>query len=812
VNARLPTLAAVALSWACAAEDDVAWPPIRPGAPYAGVSVVDLPLPIDAPLAGDPERAIEADGVRALPRALGSHSTPRIRALWLDNGDDHLALVKVDLPHAASGLAATADAALAAQGYATGRVVVVASGTTSGHGGLADGSRFAPWTGAFDREAHLRAAGAIATAVLAARDAREPVSIGLAEVRGWDEDGALSTDTRPDNDDLPIWTGVPTWSRQDDTLQVLRVDRAEGGPLAAVVWLGLSASAFGGADGLTSTDVSGAMERAMEEVLGEGAIAMHLQNASAGSGPLPRWPGAPGVEQLGADVAQAALATWESVPTRPDPIRLEVFSRHAWQSPEDTHVARRGAVDWRYDPEQPAPDGVIFDATGRLRSPLDEFAAAGGALCGSASLGVAAATLPIANVPPYDDCFSLDEALAAWGVQPPDTPPGELLKAGVAALRMGPLPVLSEDQAVAVEEVVVGFLPGAVSGPVDEQWRRNLNALGFRHAPLVGHAVDHEGPLLLPEDWLQGGQALTGGAWGPLQGEHLLEQLVAGVEEVLLDARLEDPDPWGYFLPPPLPGAVALDPPRTSPETGTPLSAVPTELRLPEGVASTVASGSLPRVQGILQIAWLGGDPRVDAPVVSVERHDGAVWVPLRDRASRPIDTRTGQVLMTYARLEDGRHGWWAGWQIVGGPDDRRALALAEYRLRVNGSTWAGGSEWPFLTSPYVTFSAVTDVLPAELDVDLVDDLLYVALAAPPGGWRVLNPDLGARGPFPTDGPVSFAATTASGEQVTGSASPLFEQDGYTVFAPSIPPDAVQIDVTDADGNAGSWTIDDAVK
>ena len=57
-----------------------------------------------------------------------------------------------------------------------------------------------------------------------------------------------------------------------------------------------------------------------------------------------------------------------------------------------------------------------------------------------------------------------------------------------------------------------------------EQFRRRSKAeLGFENAITVGYAQDHEGYLMIPEDWLVGGYEANINIWGPLQGEHIME-------------------------------------------------------------------------------------------------------------------------------------------------------------------------------------------------------------------------------------------------------------------------------------------------
>jgi hypothetical protein len=80
--------------------------------------------------------------------------------------------------------------------------------------------------------------------------------------------------------------------------------------------------------------------------------------------------------------------------------------------------------------------------------------------------------------------------------------------------------------------------------------RRARTELGFEHTLAVSYSQDHEGYLLTPEDWLLGGYEIDINQGGPLQGEHIMEQLLVMAEELTTDV-IEHPDPCGQYLPTP---------------------------------------------------------------------------------------------------------------------------------------------------------------------------------------------------------------------------------------------------------------------
>ena len=90
---------------------------------------------------------------------------------------------------------------------------------------------------------------------------------------------------------------------------------------------------------------------------------------------------------------------------------------------------------------------------------------------------------------------------------------------------------------------------------------------------MVGYAQDHEGYLLLAEDWLVGGGDEPGiNVWGPLQGEYLMEQTLKMASSVLMNAIREPADPAGKWSPMEYPFTPLLDEqPDVTPLAGTPL-------------------------------------------------------------------------------------------------------------------------------------------------------------------------------------------------------------------------------------------------
>jgi hypothetical protein len=282
------------------------------------------------------------------------------------------------------------------------------------------------------------------------------------------------------------------------------------------------------------------------------------------------------------------------------------------------------------------------------------------------------------------------------------------------------------------------------------------------------------------------------------------------------DDKREDPDPDGYYamIPyedVPLPTAYLPD---LAPDAGTPVTESPAYFWHPKKLPLefTANNAVVPRVQGVVQMAWVGGDPMVDLPRVVLEREqlDGS-FAAVTLRSGRVLDDRYTDILLGYTpeplypSEAPQTHRWWAGWQAVGHLADREDLPLGKYRLHVFGATWAGGdTQWPWSTTPYEVLGPVFEVVPATLRVDVEGADAFVTLPAPASGWRLLDLAGRSTGDNPVRGELTVVVTTEGGalppvvaEGAVEGARTRIAVDGAT---------ALSITVTDEAGNIGSWS------
>lgn len=805
---------------------------LREGAPIAGVAERPLDLPIGAPMGGYSARcrylgeASQVDSrdsnyVTAWAASVGMQSWPMAKVLWLHNGDQHLVLVKADLIYSFDGLVeALEDRLIAATGLdLDGRVIITTSHSHASWSNFSDQYQFYLGGDRYNEEIFQRLATSLSDAALAAWQAREPAAIGLGLTKDWDPSNLVYSDRRGDNDDLAFFDDIPAGSYKDPNLWVMRVDSADGEPMGVFYGFGMHGTVLDDDSPMLSTDSTGAVEVALQESFDRPVVVAHIQGGAGDASPRGSDDGYARLETLGEYATEAIYGLWQATPTSADPIQLETLTRAIPQGRDEIAVTRAGTTDLRYAPYDDAiePDDVVFGEDGQILSPIDEFNVPyGAAFCGSGVDGLGGFGTG-ATVPPYDTCVDVEPLSAVlenfFKIDEGELtlPLPESLVANTSATLLGPLTILEPDGSTTVDAVMFGFLPGEPTAMYTEQFRRRVAAeLGFTHAIPVGYAQDHEGYLLIPEDWLSGGYEPNINILGPLQGEHILEGLLEQTAPPLLTDDREHQHPDGRwesttYLDRPLPELA----PDLSPEAGTVADEVPENLWLPVDLEPAVQpEARIARVQGAAQLIWQGGDPGVDLPIVTLERlgEDGS-WDPVQTHAGRDLRVGYHDILLSYVpspleEAEDQTHWWWASWQAVGHVRDRAGVPEGTYRLHVQGERYLGGdTTWPWTTEPYVLVSEPFEVVPATLTVSWDGATARATLEAPDWGWRLVDIEGSSTGDNPPRG-ATLSWELADGAEVLDEAEPTIS-GGAASFAVSPPEGAVGLVITDSYGNTG---------
>lgn len=813
----------------------------RAGPLQVGAAEVPVDLPVGAPLGGYTARCWIMTGASsvddregaytvAFDTSVGVQTRPTVRAFWFENGQEDLVLLKFDAIYAFDGIlpALTARLEAATGRELDGRVVVSASHTHHGWANYSDQTAFYLGGDRYDHEVFLRLVGSMEAAAVAAWERRQEAQVGVGHLRDWDPDNRVYRDRRGENDDLQLWDDLPAGSYKDPTLWMLRADDLAGNPIAVLYGLAIHGILLDADNPMASVDAPGALDLRFQEAFGPGVVVGHFQTGAGDASPAGQDDFYARIESVGENAVDSLLDLWSRIPVAPVEVTLETVTRSFRQTSADIHVTRNGTVDWSYLPYEDGyePDLAIYAEDGSLLSPFDEFNVENGAaFCGDATPYLTGWDIGT-PIPPYASCTQVEgfETLLenVFELDPLTLPLQESEWSTLTASLLGPLPTLKEDGSTTEEPLLFGFFPGEACALYTEMFRRRVaEELGIEDAVAVAFSQDHEGYLMLAEDWLQGGYEPSINLWGPLQGDHLMDRWFE-MARVLLTESLEPADPMDLWQAPAWgPDALPERIPDTTPEAGTLLAEAPVGLYTPLLTEEEFEGGAVPdlawpeevpRVQGMVQLAWQGGDPAVDLPRVVLEREEAGSWVEVTTPSGRPVTESLHDILLTWTpdplTPADAvqEHRWWAGWQAVSSVEDRAGLPEGRYRFHITGRRATGGDRWPWPTEPYEIVTEAFTVVPAAITLEVDGEDLLACIEAPERGFRYVAPGGSVRGcnPLP-EGDVAVERLLEDGntEQEWATVDASLTEDGRTRLVGAGAGTLQRVTVTDAYGNTG---------
>jgi len=831
----------LAVMLACNGDPEGYENPVKvPGTPIAGAAEGVLDAPMGAPMGGyssrckilghesKPDKRLSPYTV-AFAQSAGFHTRPKVKAIWLENGDDTLVLLKFDGIYSFDGLVTEIEDRLSAElgRNLTGKVLLAASHSHAMPANFSDQPHFYLGGDKFNREVFERYVRDMTAVALEAHDVAEPAAIGANWLYEWDPDDRVYRDRRGENDTLQVWDDQEPGKSKDEHALILRVDSEAGDPLAMAVVFGMHGTILDGDTSLWSHDSTGGLEVALEEQFDDpDFVVMHLQGAGGDASPGGSDDSYARTETIGVYAVDALMDGWLDTPTSSDAIDLEVAARHIPSHRDDIRVTRDGTVDWYYPPYEEGfeSDNVIYDDDGSLMSPFDEYAVFefGAAFCGSEDplLKVEAQ----ADVYPYTSCMDvglLSGLIAGtFGMIVEDfpLPMEESLKAGTLGVAIDGIPVRGTSGVVGSEEsLVLATFPAEPASMFTEQFRRRaVDELGIEIPGAIGYAQDHEGYYLIPEDWLVGGYEPNINVWGPLQGEHVMEGVLTMTKDVLLTDEREDPDPLGWWSPTTYEAKDFVEfTPDDTPDAGTRLSAedLPEDFWVPPGFAVDLeVPETCERVDCVIQIAWQGGDPAVDMPSVRLQHSVGGAWQDMTSSSGRPIDEAGHDILVAwtpdplYPVDVDQDHLYWAAWQAVGHYHDRMELPAGDYRLVVDGVVFTGSeTHWPFTAgASYSLESETFTLVPATVRLEAAEGGVWAWIDGPAEGWRLVDIEGSSTGANPIRGVIDVAYDDGSGTTVE-----VDTISGGKAWIPLDPSDgATAVTITDTAGNTGIASLE----
>jgi len=806
---------------------------VSAGALQAGAAEAVFDIPVGSALGGYTARvgflgeAGRVDNRKvaisgAFDASIGVESAPRVKALALSAGGENVVLVKIDSIYPFEGMVFDLEDRLG-EDYA-GKVLITASHSHSAWGHHSWHSAYYLGSGVPRELAYRRYMDTIEDTVRAAIAAQRAAKLGVHVDMAFDPDDQITRDRRGENNDL---MGGP---RKDDALFMFRVDGTDGVPIAALPVFGIHGTINDVDNSLASTDAPGAIESFLEEQFDDEVVVMHLQGASGDVSPTPHGgvdcnlpPGDDEEDPCSVFLraegnARAAvpvlMQAWtDAGADMQTDIEIEMLTRSVELGPyPETFTIRDGALEYAPFERDRVADGVIWDGDD-IVSPIDEFnAPVGAALCENDETMFYVALIPgTENLAPYASCARVDDATEIFEIivdadweSDATHPICQSTRTNISALRLG--------------DYLIGTLPGEITVPLADLVRAR-SPVAADHTVLLGHAQGQVGYLLTAEDWLLGGYEASINIWGPLEGEHLAEQLVDLLPLATTSER-EDGTDGGVdrFVHPPVTDDLPIDDP--APQAGTVPAEVPSAIWVRSGTpASAQPPATVQRVSGIATFVWIGDDPLTATPVVTLERETSP-----GSGSFEPVHRRSGRVVRDHALLleytpqpvrRDGdnpqTHYWAVEWQAVpwyGALDDsgesldslgaRAGVPLDIYRFHVQGA------EFELTSDPF-------EVTPANLDVTVAragTNITATVRINAPKGYRLLDMEVDSNKPVPVrEGLFDVELTLSSGGPRNFDDQAIASDGTLSVDAGSDAANVTHVRVTDAYGNTKNVTL-----
>ncbi len=741
--------------------------------------------------------------------SIGVTSAPRVKALALTAGDETVVIVKADLIYVYEGMVFDLEQRLGPE--FAGKVIIMSSHSHSAWAQHYFGGPLQLGGGIFRELVYNRFLDAFERTAKQALAARRDAKIGIYYDGNFDPQNVVNHDRRGENDMLP------GGNVKDNHFYMIRVDGMDDVPIAALPVFGEHGTLNGEDNPFASTDAPGALERVMQEQFTSKVVVMHLQSAGGDNSPS----GHGGIdcnvhpgkasdpclswateEGHGRAAAPLLMGAWIAAGAdMKSSIEMEMVTRSIEVGPKpETFTIRDGALAYAPFDLTKTPDGKIYDGSGALISPIDEFnAPVGAGLCQEATAMFPAAEIDgDQGLVPYGSCLRLDAAgeilgpifKTDFGVD--DKPPVcEETRTTISALRIG--------------DYVFGTMPGELTVML-ATYLRTRSPVPADHTVLLGYSQGHLGYLLRPEDWMLGGYEPSITFWGPLAAEHVGEKLIDLMGLVMTPER-EDAtvDGTTRVAVPTVDDGLDIDNP--APEAGTVPATVPPETWARTGTpAQAQPDAQIPRISGIATFVFYGDDPQVQTPHVTLQAETSpGTFADVTRHSGRVVEDQELVLAYTPSPLQRSgpqHHVWVVEWQAVpwlGSPDgdslDQRGnVKLGNYRFHVAGAGWTLDS------SPFAVVPGGLALTAARATTINVGVRWYA-----PKGWRLMDMVQMSNQPVPVKSQSVKVELLDAASAVKSTATVMTDMTG-NVSVPDVT-GATQVRVTDASGNVQTAPI-----
>jgi hypothetical protein len=163
----------------------------------------------------------------------------------------------------------------------------------------------------------------------------------------------------------------------------------------------------------------------------------------------------------------------------------------------------------------------------------------------------------------------------------------------------------------------------------------------------------------------------------------------------------------------------------------------------------------VPRVSGVASFVWIGDDPQVKTPRVTLQFESSPdVWADVTRASGRKVEDN--EIVLAYTpdplqRSGPQTHYWVAEWQAVpwigaaavDSLDARGGLPLGTYRFHVTGS------EWTLDSDPFEVVAGGLAPTAARATANSTTVIRTTVRWSAPDGWRLMDMSLKSNEPVP---------------------------------------------------------------
>ncbi|MEW6201416.1 MAG: neutral/alkaline non-lysosomal ceramidase N-terminal domain-containing protein [bacterium] len=439
----------------------------------AAVASGFLKIPVGSPTGGYGQKMMD-DSPRSpyadkFPGTYGIHTNLRIKVVVLDNGSSQINLVSIDTIGVKDQFLQSVVARVKSKTNGTldltDKLIVSATHTHSGPGRLTTHKALQFAMDTYSQELFNLVVEQISDVIIKAHEQLKPARIGF----GAGENDEISNDRRCENPPL-----------KNKTMWIMRVDHADGTPMAVIVNFAMHGTVLGSENHYFSVDGPGLIEQKIQEQFKTPVLAVFMQSSGGDMSPNTpehypinsKWDG---MEAIGNSGAATALQIYNSIQTT-DRAELGIINALV--------PLNREAIGYK-GREFPHKYGAF--------------------LCGMGYGGC-------------DEDYKTHNP--AMGNCPISGKENSILYTRLAAFRIG--------------DHIFVTLPGEPHASLWYELKEKTESLtGNKNVILIGYSQDHLGYIMLPDDWWQGGYEASMNPWGWKMGEYLIGKSELLVKELL---------------------------------------------------------------------------------------------------------------------------------------------------------------------------------------------------------------------------------------------------------------------------------------